>query len=479
MKRIPNYALLLAGGQGSRFWPQSRVLEPKQFLSLHKPNSSNKAQAKEESLFEQTILRVKPVIPPQNIFIATSELYRLQVLEFANQFKIPSGNIIFESEGKNTAPCIGAACRLINLIDEEAKIAILPCDHLISDKTKFQGLLKKSFDICGNNLVIFGIFPSRPATGYGYIKIKSLSSKFQAPGVYEVDRFTEKPDLKTAQRFLKEKKYFWNGGIFVGTCQLFLDEIKTYQPLIYKQLMKIKSPSDIDKAWQNMPFISFDYAVLEKSKHLLMLEAKGLTWSDLGSWQAWDELLAKDKSGNLLRGDIINLDSRNITVLGKNHLIATIGLEDLIIVDTPDALLVTKKDRSEEVKKIVDILKTNKRQEHYFHRTVKRPWGSYTVLDLGIGFKIKLVEVKPKYSLSLQYHKKRSEHWVVVEGKAKITKNKKSYWVCANESTYIPASCVHRLTNTGDSVLKIVEVQTGAYLEEDDIIRIKDDFGRA
>ncbi len=480
-----NYALLLAGGQGSRFWPLSRVLEPKQFLSLNKPDSSDRAQAKEESLFEQTILRVKPIIPPQNIFIATSELYRLQVLEFTNQFKIPGGNIIFEPEGRNTAPCIGAACRLINLIDEEAKIAILPCDHLISDKTKFQGLLRKSFAICANNLVVFGIPPSRPATGYGYIKIKAQSAlpagrqeKRKAKNIYEVERFTEKPDLKTARRFIREQKYFWNGGIFVGSCKLFLEEIQVFQPLIYKQLMKIRSFSDINKVWMKMPFISFDYAVLEKSKRLLMLKAEGLNWSDLGSWQAWDELLAKDKSGNLLRGDIINLDSRNITVLGNNHLIATIGLEDLIIVDTPDALLVTKKDRSEEVKKIVDILKKNKRQEHYFHRTVKRPWGSYTVLDLGTGFKIKLVEVKPKHSLSLQYHKNRSEHWVVVEGKAKITKNKKSYWVSANESTYIPASCVHRLTNTGDSVLKIVEVQTGTYLEEDDIVRLKDDFGR-
>ncbi|MBU2222210.1 MAG: mannose-1-phosphate guanylyltransferase/mannose-6-phosphate isomerase [Candidatus Omnitrophota bacterium] len=480
-----NYALLLAGGQGSRFWPQSRVLEPKQFLSLNKPDSSNKTQAKEESLFEQTILRVKPLISPKNIFIATSELYRIQVLEYANKFKIPFGNIIFEPEGKNTAPCIGAVCRLINLIDEEAKIAILPCDHLIGDKDKFLSVLNSAFNACDDNLVIFGIPPSRPATGYGYIKVKAPGSKRQAPSqkshysnIYEVERFTEKPDLKTAQRFIREKKYFWNSGIFVGPVKLFLEEVNNYSPVIYKQLLQINSCADIDKAWIKMPFISFDYAVLEKSKRLLMFKAKGLSWSDLGSWQSWDELLAKDKAGNLLRGDIINLDSRNITVLGKNHLIATIGLEDLIIVDTPDALLVTKKDRSEEVKKIVDILKTNKRQEHYFHRTVKRPWGSYTVLDLGTGFKIKLVEVKPGHSLSLQYHKKRSEHWVVVEGKAKITKNKKSYCICANESTYIPASCVHRLTNTGDSILKIVEVQTGTYLEEDDIIRIKDDFGR-
>jgi mannose-1-phosphate guanylyltransferase/mannose-6-phosphate isomerase len=218
--------------------------------------------------------------------------------------------------------------------------------------------------------------------------------------------------------------------------------------------------------------------VLEKTKDILMLKAQGLTWSDLGSWQAWDELLKKDRHGNSLMRDVINLESRNITVLGNKRLIVTIGLENLIVVDTPDALLITKKDKTEEVRKVVDILKKNKRQEHYLHRTVKRPWGCYTILDNGLGFKVKLVEVKPNMALSLQKHKKRSEHWVVVEGTAKIFKGRKSYYVRSNESTFIPISCVHRLMNPTDSVLRIVEVQTGAYLEEDDIVRLKDDFGR-
>jgi mannose-1-phosphate guanylyltransferase/mannose-6-phosphate isomerase len=462
-----NYAILLAGGQGSRFWPQSRTLEPKQFLSLHE----------NDSLFAQTVKRIRPLIQAKNIFVVTSDLYRAQIAEFISPFNIPPENIICEPTPKNTAPSIGLAVRLISLRDQDARVCVLPCDHMINHKERFIRALDKALRLCDDSLVVFGIPPYRPATGYGYIKIKNQKSKIK--NFSQVEKFLEKPDLPKAKKFVKDKRYFWNSGIFVGSCSKFLSDFKAHLPSTYRQLEKINEPADIKPAWDKINAISFDYGILENSHSLLMLKADNLGWSDLGSWQAWDEIISKDKEGNALIGDVINLGSRNVTVLGKNHLIATIGLDNLIVVDTPDALLITKKDKSEEVKKIVDILKANKRQEHYFHRTVKRPWGSYTVLDVGGGFKIKLVEVKPGCSLSLQLHKKRSEHWVVVEGKARIVKGKKSYCVNSNESTFIPVSCIHRLTNVGSCTLKIVEVQTGDYLEEDDIVRLKDDFGRS
>lgn len=468
------YAILLAGGEGSRFWPQSRTLEPKQFLSLHKG----------DSLFVQSIKRIKALIPAKNIFVVTSDLYRSQIIEHTSVFSIPAENIICEPTPKNTAPAIGLAVRLISLGDAQALVCVLPCDHIINNKTGFLKMLTRAFNLCDTNLVVFGIPPSRPATGYGYIKVKGIGrdkeeKKSKTENVYRVEKFLEKPDLPTAERLIKERRHFWNSGIFVGQCSVFLEEIKKHLPLLYQQLLKLNQWSDIQRIWKALPAISFDYGVLENSKRLLMLKAEGLGWSDLGSWQAWDETLKKDRQGNVLLADAINLGSSNITLLGKQHLIATIGLKDLIIVDTADALLITKKDRSEEVKKVVEILKRQKRREHYLHRTVRRPWGNYTVLDTGKGFKIKLVEVKPRHSLSLQFHQRRSEHWVVVEGRAKILRGKKSYWVNSNESTFIPVGAAHRLINPTDSTLKLVEVQAGDYLEEDDIVRLKDDFGRS
>lgn len=460
------YAVILAGGQGSRFWPQSRTLEPKQFLSLHK----------DKSLFEHTLIRIKPLIKPKNIFIVTSELYRHTIEEIIKDFEIPAENLIFEPNGRNTGPSIGLGIRFIHLKDPFAKVCILPCDHFIKNKQRFLGLLKKAFVSCAGRIFIFGIPAYRPATGYGYIKIKEKSLSENAIG--EVEKFCEKPDILTARRFIKDKTYFWNSGIFIGSSRIFLEEYKRHTSILYKQLINIKSKADIDTVWDKIRPISFDYAVLEKSKSLMMFSATGIGWSDLGSWQAWDEVLKKDKNGNLFKADTINIGSKNITVVGNNRLIATIGLDDLIVVDTMDALLITQKERTEEVRKVVDILKARKRQEHHTHRTVKRPWGSFTVLEMGNGFKVKLVEVKPRQALSLQYHLRRSEHWVVVEGSAKIVKGSKGCILDANKSTYVPVGCKHRLINPTDKPLKIIEVQSGDYLGEEDIIRIKDSFGR-
>ena len=463
-----SFAVLLAGGQGSRFWPQSRTLEPKQFLCLHK----------DKTLFEQTIKRVLPLVPPCNIFIATSELYRSQVLELCAPFSIPESNLFLEPEGKNTAPSICATVKLISLRDPLARVAVLPCDHLIKNPAKFSSLVAAAFSVADDSLVVFGIPPLRPATGYGYIRVARCAGPGKGGALVPAEKFCEKPDLKTAIRFLRSGRYFWNSGMFVGSARVFLDEFKSHMPSLYRVLGSCADRDGMYAAWKRLTPESFDYGVLEKTTHVKMIVAGGLGWSDLGSWQAWDEMLAKDKDGNAFKGDVISVGSSNTTVWGAHRLIAAVGLDDCIVVDTPDALLITKKSKSEAVKKIVDALKAQHRQEHYLHRTVKRPWGAYTVLDTGIGFKVKLVEVQPGKSLSLQKHLRRSEHWVVVEGTAKIVRGRRSYYVKENESTFIPIGCEHRIINTTGELLKIVEVQSGNYLEEDDIVRLKDDFGR-
>ncbi|MFC1658755.1 mannose-1-phosphate guanylyltransferase/mannose-6-phosphate isomerase [Candidatus Omnitrophota bacterium] len=473
MKKINyNYAVVLAGGQGSRFWPLSRSLEPKQFLSLFTS----------KSLFHNTLLRIKTIVPAKNIFVVTNQLYFPGIFSYTAKFKIPRENIIFESESKNTAPSIAVACRLISLINPEARIVVLPSDHLVRNQGRFISLLRRAFSLKGlkNSLLVFGISPGYPATGYGYIKIKSQGLRVTSSRlrVYQVEKFLEKPDLKTAKVIFRDKRYLWNSGMVMGNVGVFLREIKENIPGLYRSISRVYGPQDINNIWRGLKPVSFDYGVLEKAENLFVMPAVNLGWSDLGTWAALDKILPKDKFANTLNADTINFDSSNITVFGKDRLVACLGLEDLIIVDTPDALLITRKHKSEEVKRVVEKLKKSKRQEYYLHKTVKRPWGRYTVLDKGSGFKIKLVEVAPQKSLSLQRHNRRSEHWVVVEGKAKVTKGKKSYYVNSNESTYIPLRYAHRLTNPTSYPLKIVEVQSGDYLEEDDIVRIRDDFER-
>ena len=462
MKKKPDrFVVLLAGGGGSRFWPQSRTLEPKQFLHLDRGRS----------LFRQSLDRVVPLVPRDHIYIVTSSLYRDIIRAEALLSKVPEANLLFEPQPKNTAPAIAFAVKIIldRCHDEDAQVAVMPCDHLIKNPKRFSSLLKRAFDHCQDHLIIFGIPPHRPATGYGYIKTSGV------PGVMrKVLKFCEKPDLKTAKRFLKEGRYFWNSGIFVGSVKQFSDSFRRYLPLLFKQVFS----SDALAVWDKIQPVSFDYGILEKTKHITMIRADGLGWSDLGSWQAWDELQEKDRKGNLFLADAIDIDSQDLTVLSQNRLIATIGLNGLVVVDTPDALLVADKKRSEEVKKVVEVLKKGKREEHYTHTTVKRPWGSYTVLNTGSRFKVKLVEVSPHKALSLQYHKKRSEHWVVTEGTARIVKGRKTYFLYENQSTFIPRNQIHRIINPTNSILKIVEVQAGDYLGEDDIVRLKDDFGR-
>jgi mannose-6-phosphate isomerase-like protein (cupin superfamily) len=370
-------------------------------------------------------------------------------------------------------------------------------------------------------LVTLGIKPNRPETGYGYIKVDH-SSKIQVKGLVKVERFVEKPDLETAKNYIADGSYFWNSGIFILKTSKILSEIQNHLPSLYNTLKEMESllftpnkpdrsdkrdrpdqpnkpdkrdrpdqpdqrnkpndlitqlPNDAKALYSSLESISIDYGVMERSNNTQMVPAT-FGWSDLGSWTALDEVIKKDDAGNILRGNTIDIGSQNSTIFAGERLIATIGLRDMVVVDTPDATLVTLKEKVQEVRKIVEVLKKNGREEHLLHKTVERPWGSYTVLEKGQGYKIKRVVLKPKARLSLQLHKRRSEHWVVVAGIAKVTREDETYLVHTNESTYIPMNTMHRLENPGEELLQIIEVQNGEYLEEDDIERFSDDYGR-
>ncbi|MCU0652506.1 MAG: mannose-1-phosphate guanylyltransferase/mannose-6-phosphate isomerase [Candidatus Omnitrophica bacterium] len=460
-----NYGVILAGGVGSRFWPFSRELEPKQFLQV----------AGKGSLLQSTIIRMKEVMPAQNIYIITNQAYLTELLKQVKHFSLPEKNIILEPEGKNTAPAIALCARLIQQRDKDAVLIVLPSDHYIKDIKKFCFALQQAV-ICAKKgfLVTLGITPKNPSTGYGYIKVSLQPSAFSRQlNSYKVEKFLEKPSLIKAKKYFKDKRFFWNSGMFIWKASVFMDEVKLYLPQLYRQIMLIKDTGDIIKVWHKISPMSVDYGIMEHSGKIVLVPA-GFDWTDLGSWDALNEVLTKDAKGNIVQADSIDLDSRGICIFSRgNRLISTIGLKDLIIADTPDALLICDRSRAQEVKKVVDQLKLSKRKEHFVHLTEKRQWGHYTVLKQAGGFKIKIIEIEPKKSLSLQRHKKRAEHWVVVSGTARVTSPSGVRLVESNQSVYIPRNAKHRLENPKNSPLKIVEVQTGSYLEEDDIERFK------
>jgi len=485
------FAVILAGGSGVRFWPLSRETSPKQMLQI----------VGEDTLLRQTIKRINGFVPPENIWIVTTE-DKAQSIRFHIE---PLGNLakgiqfINEPVGRNTAPAVGLTAIYLNHLSSESIMVVLPSDHAIPDTEKFLNDLRLAIQGAKKDyLVTFGIKPNRPETGYGYIKV-ARSSKTKPKGLIKVDRFFEKPDLKTAKRYLSDGGYFWNSGIFIFKTSQILSEIKEHLPSLYRTLKEIESIlfdsskpkkpdklnkpnkhnecNKLNKLYSRLEPISIDYGIMERSQNILMAPAK-FKWSDLGSWAALDEIIEKDKTGNILKGNTIDIESQNSTVFAGDRLIATIGLKDMVVVDTPDATLVSPKERVQEVRKVVEALRQADREEHLIHKTVERPWGSYTVLEKGDRYKIKRVVLKPGARLSLQLHRRRSEHWVVVSGVAKVTREGETYLVHTNESTYIPINTKHRLENPGDSFLQIVEVQNGDYVEEDDIERFADDYGR-
>jgi mannose-1-phosphate guanylyltransferase/mannose-6-phosphate isomerase-like protein (cupin superfamily) len=498
------FAVILAGGSGVRFWPLSRETWPKQMLQI----------VGEDTLLRQTIKRINGFVPPKNIWIVTTE-DKAQDIKFHIESlgsMVKEIQFIKEPLGRNTAPAISLTAIYLRHLSPESVMIVMPSDHAIPDTENFLDDLRLAIQgAMEDHLVTFGIKPNRPETGYGYIKVDQ-TSKIQVNGLVKVERFAEKPDLQTAKNYIADGRYFWNSGIFVWKASKILSEIAKHLPALYRILKEIesllfeqdrrdrpdknfelsalsfeRSASQIPQSairnpqWAELYAaiepISIDYGIMERSSNTLMVPAT-FQWSDLGSWAALDEVIEKDDAGNILRGNTIDIGSQGSTIFAGERLIATIGLRDMVVVDTPDATLVTPKEKAQKVREIVEVLKKNGREEHLFHKTVQRPWGSYTVLEKGQGYKIKRVVLKPKARLSLQLHKRRSEHWIVVSGIAKVTKEDGTYLVHTNESTYIPINTKHRLENPGEEPLQIIEVQNGEYLEEDDIVRFSDDYGR-
>jgi len=459
-----NYAVILAGGIGSRFWPFSRELEPKQFMKI----------IGQASLLQATIQRLNGVVDKRRVYIITNNIYFYEVKAQVAKLGIPDTNIILEPQGKNTAPAVGLCAKLISQLDKDAVLLVLPADHYIKNIDNFKKTLKRAITCAREDfLVTLGIKPNAASTGYGYIKASGKRN-----GYLTVGKFLEKPSLNNAKKYFKNKKFFWNSGMFIWKAAVFLEETRKYLPKLYANLQLINSVNDIKKIWPRIEAISVDYGIMEHSKKIALIPVN-FYWTDLGSWNALAEIFPKDKKGNITNSDILNVDSQGVCVFSRgNRLISTIGVNNMVIADTPDALLVCDRNRTQDVKQLVERLKTLKRKEHQVHLTERRPWGSFTVLQQGPGFKIKLIEIIPGKRLSLQRHKNRAEHWVVVSGMAKTTRAGKVSFVRSNESVYIPKGRKHRLENPLRTPLKIVEVQTGAYLEEDDIERFEDDFKR-
>lgn len=477
------HAVVLAGGSGTRFWPLSRETCPKQMLQI----------VGEDTLLRQTIKRVDGLVLSGNIWIVTTE-DKAQNLKFHIEGPMAQGvQFIEEPVGKNTAPAIGLAAIHLHHLSSESVMMVMPSDHAIPDREEFLSDLRLAIQGAReDHLVTFGVKPSRPETGYGYIKVES-TSKIEKNSLRRVERFVEKPDFERAETYFSDGSYYWNSGIFIWKTSKILSEMEKYLPVLYKGLREIESllfipdqpnqPNELSKhnrlneLYSRLEPISIDYGIMERSQDVRMVPAT-FRWSDLGSWNALDEIIEKNKAGNILKGNTIDIGSQNCTIYGNERLIATIGLNDMVVVDTPDAILVTPKDRVQEVRKVVEVLKRNGREEYLLHKTVERPWGSYTVLEKGQGYKIKRIVLKPGAKLSLQRHRRRSEHWVVVAGTAMVTREDETYLVHTNESTYIPVNTKHRLENSGGTPLQIIEVQNGEYLEEDDIERFADDYGR-
>ncbi|WP_066355832.1 mannose-1-phosphate guanylyltransferase/mannose-6-phosphate isomerase [Aliarcobacter skirrowii] len=454
--------IILCGGSGTRLWPISRTLMPKQFVKLFD----------DKSLFQLTVERNSKLCNSQFI-VSNSEQYFL-ALDQLEELKKDNNRYLLEPIGRNTAPAIALACMQL---DYDEIVLVTPSDHLIKDEKEYEKVIKKAKEFAyENKLVTFGISPTFAETGFGYI---------ETVNEFDVKAFHEKPNFEIATSYLKAGNYYWNSGMFCFKAGVFLDELKIHSPNIYEtskiafenanntnNLIRIKHE---DMA--NIPEDSIDYAVMEKS-NIVKVIPSNISWSDVGSFDSLYEELPKDKNNNTINENHISIDSKNNLVYGSERKIATVDIEDLIIVDTSDAILISKKGSSQKVKQILNKLKNSGEELHNIHLEAKRPWGSYTILEDKSGFKIKKIIVNPGKKLSLQKHYHRSEHWVVVKGTATVVNSDRKFIVRENESTYIKIGDIHRLENEGKIDLVVVEVQVGQYTGEDDIVRIEDDYNR-
>ncbi len=468
-KQVPEvYTVLLAGGTGSRLWPVSRELFPKQLVSL----------AGDDSLIQNTIKRLNPVFDTENIRIVCGEDHYYEVSRHLEDIGVSAeGKVITEPCGRNTAPAILLAILKILKKEKDAIILVFPSDHVISDVEGFHKCLENALALAANNhIVTFGIKPDYAETGYGYIeggrKIKG--------GGHAIKRFVEKPDQETADNYLKAGNFFWNSGMFAFKASVMIGEFKTFEPGLLKNLKKLvaKKGEITEEEYCKLKDNSIDYAIMEKTKKGVVLPSD-FGWSDIGSWKSLYDFLPKCEGDNVLEGDVMLQNTKNCFIRGEERLIVANDLENIVIVETPDTVFVSDMESSKNVKSIVTELKKQGRKEYKFHNTVYRPWGTYTILEENGNTKIKRIVVYPDAKLSLQMHHHRSEHWIVVQGTAKIVNGDQVIYLEENQSTYVPKTARHRLENPGKVPLHIIEVQIGPYLEEDDIIRFDDEFGRS
>jgi len=477
--------VILCGGSGTRLWPLSRAGFPKQFLSL----TGN------ESLFQQAAQRLEAVsandIQVAKPLIVTGEEHRFLASEQLREVSLELGAALLEPVGRNTAPALTLAALAAQQNDTDPVLVVTPADQTVIDQVAFTVAMQNAIrEAATGSIVILGISPDRPETGYGYIQASAGTNE---PAM-SVQRFVEKPDASTAQQYLNEGGYYWNAGMFVLKASVWLQALAQFRPDILQTttLAWAKRNTDANPAtpfirpgkaeFAAIPAESVDYAVMEHcpgSPFAIKMVPLDAGWSDLGAWDAVWNALPKDEAGNAHLGDVLTTDSRNTLVHATSRLVSLVGVENLIVVETPDAVLVADKSRSQDVKHIVSQLQKTKREEHTLHRKVHRPWGWYDSIDEGGRFKVKRIQVKPKASLSLQKHHHRAEHWIVVTGTAEITNGDKVLTLTENQSTYIPLGEVHRLANPGTIPLEIIEVQSGSYLGEDDIVRFEDTYGRA
>lgn len=462
------YGLILAGGSGSRLWPLSRELYPKQLLNIQNT----------ESLLQATFLRLKESISSENI-ISMTGVKHLSNVKYQLSTIANNPVVLSEPISKNTAPAIVLGAKYISdTTGEDPVILVVPSDHMIKDTKAFSQTVREGEKIAKQgSIVTFGIKPSYPETGYGYIKIKND----KVGDGFKVDKFVEKPNLELAEEYVKDGVSYWNSGIFMFKASVLLNEVKKCAPDIFDKLSNFDftNSSEIPYTeFDKMPSISIDYAIMEKSDNIVLVQLKS-DWNDLGSWKSIYDVSKKDENGNVKIGHVIDEGSKNSFVYSSSKLVATIGLEDIILVETEDAILACKADKSQDVKKVFDTLKKQHDNTHLVHKTVYRPWGYYTVLGEGKGFLTKMIHVNPGQKLSVQSHNHRSEHWVVLEGKAKVVLEGKEHILSPGHSVDIAVKAIHSLQNPFEEDLKIVEVQKGDLLIEEDIIRYEDMYGRA
>jgi mannose-1-phosphate guanylyltransferase/mannose-1-phosphate guanylyltransferase/mannose-6-phosphate isomerase len=468
------HPVILSGGSGTRLWPLSRAALPKQLLPLMSSHT----------LFQDTVTRAMQLahaVPP---LVICNDEHRFMIAEQLRALNQPAGAIVLEPVGRNTAPAVALAALDIVQRDPEGLMLVLPADHLIRDQAAFSAAVAHATRLALQGwLVTFGITPNAPETGYGYIRTGALLPDSEA--ACKVASFVEKPDQATAQKYLETGKYLWNSGMFLFRAKDLLDELRALRPAILSACEAAigGAHSDLDfvrldkAAFTACPSESLDCAVMEHTSKAVVIPAD-IGWNDIGAWDALWEVGDKDSHGNVSRGDVLLEGANNNLVRAESRLVVALGVDDLVIVETPDAILVAHKDKVQDVKKIVERLKADARSEHLYHSRVYRPWGWYEGIDAGDRFQVKRIMVKPDEKLSLQMHHHRAEHWIVVSGTAKVVRGEDEIMLTENQSTYIPLGSKHRLENPGKIPLHLIEVQSGAYLGEDDIVRYEDIYKR-